>query len=107
MRMWLINPKMLCRQHLLGEHYELHVLVSNLRHSGKWARALVSGGYLEPQNALARHDKLAEEMHRRGYRHDSELSVDGLALPEGKVDVARSVRDLKGRCAECRRRMRI
>ena len=24
MRMWMVNPKMLCDQHLLGEHFELH-----------------------------------------------------------------------------------
>lgn len=25
MRMWMVDPTIMCRQHLLGEHYELHV----------------------------------------------------------------------------------
>ena len=24
MRMWMIKPELLCRQHLLGEHSEIH-----------------------------------------------------------------------------------
>ena len=27
MRMWMVNPEILCRKHLLGEHVELHMLV--------------------------------------------------------------------------------
>ena len=25
MRMWMVNPKMMCNKHLLGEHVELHL----------------------------------------------------------------------------------
>jgi len=27
MRMWMLNPKALCRKHLMGEHVEIHMLV--------------------------------------------------------------------------------
>lgn len=27
MRMWKVNPKNMCRQHLLGEHVECHMFV--------------------------------------------------------------------------------
>ena len=30
MRMWNINPEKLCKNHLLGEHVEMHKLVGNL-----------------------------------------------------------------------------
>lgn len=26
MRMWMVDPKIMCRKHLLGEHLELHML---------------------------------------------------------------------------------
>lgn len=31
MRMWNINPRYMCRKHLLGEHVETHMLVGSLR----------------------------------------------------------------------------
>jgi hypothetical protein len=101
MRMWMISPKMLCRQHLLGEHYEIHKMMGNLRNNGKWAKSLTAKGYLEPQNALKRHDKLAKEMLRRGYTHKSKLDIKGLILPIGFVSRSKSLTDLKTRCPNC------
>ena len=31
MRMWMINPKLMCDQHLLGEHGELHKFIPSFR----------------------------------------------------------------------------
>ena len=31
MRMWMIDPKLLCRKHLLGEHGEIHKHLPSLR----------------------------------------------------------------------------
>jgi hypothetical protein len=77
LRIWDVEPSRLCRQHLLGEHRELHGLWNILtRHGG-------TGGYsAHPETrrwvgklaALhARHLALAEEMARRGYDHRSPL----------------------------------
>ena len=101
MRMWNVNPAMLCRQHLLGEHNEIHKALGNLRHSGSWTRALTAKGFLEPQNFVKRHAQLVREMLRRGYRHASPLDVSGIDLPEGKIDVDMSIKDLQSRCEEC------
>ena len=30
MRMWMIDPKLLCRKHLLGEHLEIHMFVGTI-----------------------------------------------------------------------------
>lgn len=101
MRMWNLDPKLLCKQHLLGEHFEIHKAVGNLRHSGTWSNSLTAQGFLEPQNFAKRHKKLAKEMQRRGYKHNSELDVSGIKLKKGKVDINRSIKDLKKRCKEC------
>lgn len=77
MRVWDIHPKHLCRQHLLGEHRELHGLWNILtKHGGK-------GGYSQHPETLrwvgktkalyARHEALVKEMERRGYKHLSPL----------------------------------
>ena len=30
MRMWMVDPKKMCRKHLLGEHVEIHMMVGTL-----------------------------------------------------------------------------
>ena len=105
MRMWMIPVACLCGVHLRAEHYEIHKAAGNLRRSGRWATALVRKGFLEPQNFVTRHDGIAEEMLRRGYRHLSPLEFSGIAFEDGAVDEARSYRDLAGRCPGCRKRI--
>ncbi len=79
MRIWDIDPKRLCRKHLLGEHRELHGLWNILTvHGG-------TGGYSRHPETLrwvgktralhVRHEALVREMDRRGYRHASPLDA--------------------------------
>lgn len=75
MRIWDVPPERLCRQHLLGEHRELHGLWNILtqgktgysRHPEtlRWEGRLAS--------LYHRHEALVAEMTIRGYRHDSPL----------------------------------
>jgi hypothetical protein len=75
MRIWDITPKKLCRQHLLGEHRELHAIWSVLTKGKK--------GYSKHPETLRwrgklaalyrRHEKLVVEMKRRKYDHHSPL----------------------------------
>ena len=77
MRVWDIQPKYLCKKHLLGEHRELHGLWNILtKHKGK-------GGYSKHPETLRwvgklnalyiRHEELAKEMKARDYQHRSPL----------------------------------
>ena len=101
--MWNIEPKKMCRQHLLGEHFEIHKLIGNLKNSRTWGKSLTAKGFLEPQNALKRHNKLVCEMRKRNFNHKSPLKIGNVKLPKGKIDRKKSLRDLKKRCEECRR----
>jgi hypothetical protein len=78
MRIWDIEPKYLCRKHLLGEHRELHGLWNILTiHDGK-------GGYSHHPETIRwigktsalfnRHEMLVKEFHYRGYKHHTELN---------------------------------
>lgn len=84
MRIWdRIPPECLCRQHLFGEHRELHGLWNIL------VRVEVEGilpeavGYARHPETLRwlghrpalyrRHGELVREMLKRGYRHQSPL----------------------------------
>lgn len=110
MRMWMINPRWLCRQHLLGEHAEIHKFRHNFakRHSidGRLSPVV----QIEPIEMERRHNDLASEMVRRGYRHESPYSLPDLSyLPHdhvfAKVDQERSRVDLCERCEACRERI--
>ena len=101
-RMWMVKPKYLCRQHLLGEHKELHMLAGCLQ-KGKNIRGYLDDELLFPQLMYQRHDALVAEMFRRCYKHESPLPlVETLPYVELTRDrIKRNEIDLCERCEEC------
>jgi len=75
MRIWDLEPDRLCRQHLLGEHRELHALWAILTEGKKgFARHPETARWRGKLRALyLRHEGLVAEMARRGYRHATPL----------------------------------
>ena len=100
----MIDPKILCRKHLLGEHGEIH------KHRHNFVKGHKIGGrkgQIEPSSMQTRHDELATEMIRRGYNHNSPYEQPDLShydLDGFIVDREESMRDLFERCGECRKR---
>ncbi len=78
MRIWDIHPKRLCRQHLLGEHRELHaiwlILTQKKRGYAKHPETMRWRGKLKA--LYLRHQALVQEMEKRGYAHGSPLSKE-------------------------------
>ena len=75
MRIWDLPPARLCRQHLLGEHRELHGLW-NIVSQGKrgYSRHPETVRWHGKLAALfLRHEMLVAEMEHRGYQHSSPL----------------------------------
>jgi len=80
MRVWDLDPRLLCGRHLLAEHGEIHAVwsvvtenrkgYSNHPETKRW-RGRLKALYL-------RHEKTAKEMEKRGFRHRSPLD-EGLA----------------------------
>lgn len=106
MRQWLVDPQLLCRQHLLGEHVEHHMFVGSISR-GKSVEGFLRDGLLEPKTLRTRHSQLVNEMTRRGYNHKSPLTdVDISHLPDGKIDIDRNIEDLRNRCEECANRIK-
>jgi len=101
MRQWNIDPKLLCRKHLLGEHVECHMLVGAIN-KGKRINGFIKKGLIQVHTTRKQHDKLATEMERRGYKHKSPLP-EFESFRAGKVDQKKSIRDLGNRCSECRK----
>lgn len=102
MRQWGVNPKILCKKHLLGEHVEQHMFVGSIN-KGISLDGYVRGGLVEVHNIRARHDLLVEEMARRGMHHNSELP-EFESWEAGSIDWRSALRDLTARCPHCFRR---
>jgi hypothetical protein len=109
--MWLVNPLILCRPHLLGEHVEHHMFI------GSFKKFIDIDGYiknnlLEPLTLVERHNALAQEMKNRGYRHHSPISSDfnikkyitNTNYLNYKIDRKSAFIDLITRCPNCRSR---
>ena len=64
----MIDPILLCNQHLLGEHGEIH----KHRHNFVKGHSILGRkGQIEPASMSQRHDELAIEMVKRGMNHKS------------------------------------
>lgn len=102
--MWLVDPEILCDQHLLGEHKELHQLVG---HIDAGNTEVVEGHakrkQVDTSKIKERHDELVEEMEKRGFNHNSELEYED-SLEMGEIDLEENLEDLLDRCEECRGR---
>jgi len=107
MRIWDVSPSILCRQHLLGEHRELHavwvVLTSGKRGYRNHPETKRWEGKLRALHR--RHDRLVHEMEHRGYRHRSPLDrrlVSGIGVQRAYVDrPARQLAILKRKPCPC------
>jgi hypothetical protein len=106
-RIWDVEPRLLCRKHLLGEHRELHGLW-NIHVQGK------RGYSLHPETLrwagklaalFARHESLVREMERRGYTHSSPLDpslATGSAVQDVFVDpLEEQLRLLREKPCDC------
>jgi hypothetical protein len=87
----------MCRRHLLGEHVETHMMVGALLR-GKNLEGFYDG-LIDTRLIRVRHDTVAAEMLRRGYRHDSPLP-DFEDPRRGRL----SGEGPQARCEECRQR---
>lgn len=91
MRIWDIHPRKLCRNHLLGEHRELHamwaVITENKKGYSMHPETLRWKGKLKAM--YARHEELVNEMNRRGFVHKSSLDkrkATGKSIQDEYVD---------------------
>ena len=99
MRMWGVNPAIMCTQHLLGEHVEMHMFAGSIN-KGISIDGYVKNGLVDTCLIQARHEPLACEMMKRGLNHKSPMDYrDKLDLQS--VDMRKSKADLLMRCTEC------
>lgn len=113
MRMWNTPPEIMCQNHILGEHRELHILQGYVAH-GMSIRGFVEKGILEIDNMVDRHDELVREFARRGWpsgtAHTTPMIIDREhpMIKEwyyrGSVHRIYTLLELLRRCPKCRDR---
>jgi hypothetical protein len=89
MRVWDVDPGYLNRQSLLGEHREIHAILSIITNNKKgYAHHPETLRWKDRLVALKhRHDLVVSEMRLRGYQHHSPVTVQGpSAWPDEFVD---------------------
>ena len=108
MRIWDIPPEKMCRQHLLGEHRELHALWSIITNNKKaYANHPETRRWRGKLKALfLRHEALVDEMGQRGYKHhsplDPELATGKAVQDELVYPYEEQVKTLRERGCDCR-----
>lgn len=102
MRMWGVNPELMCRKHLLGEHVEMHMFIGTLN-KGISISGYIEKGLVNPAQIRLRHNELAREIERRGYNHQSPLPFikSNILTPFIPVDIEGSKKELARRCSDC------
>jgi putative hemolysin len=101
-RIWDLDPRLLCDRHLLGEHRELHAVWSILTNGRtgyanhpetiRWRSRLAA--------LYARHEEEVAEMSRRGFRHASPLDAQLATGAAEQTELVDSLDRQRARLAE-------
>ena len=108
MRIWDIPTEKLCKNHLLGEHRELHAIWSIISKDKKgYSNHPETKRWRGKLRALYnRHEKQVAEMKKRGYTHNSPLNFNlavGKEIQDEYVDLIDSqIQILKNRKCDCK-----
>ena len=115
MRMWMVDPKIMCQKHLCGMHVELHMFIGSMQKNVRM-NGFINNDLLEPLSIKEMHDKIASEMISRGYNHKSYLSNELVEnsisrLNEEylnhRINKELSLNELISRCDVCRSRYNV
>ena len=98
-----MDPTIMCRNHLLCEHVEIHMFVGDIDR-GQSVKGYLQKGLLEIHSLYTRHKELAKEMKHRGYNHSSGLDKRWkFAGKSGYIDRTGNLEELVKRCPKCRK----
>lgn len=96
----MLPPEKLCRNHLLGEHFELHKIVGALNKK-KNIKGYIDNGLIEIHSINKRHTELIREIKKRKMKHNSPLPRFR-KINLGKININKNKKDLLNRCNRCK-----
>lgn len=110
MRQRRVNPTLICNQHLIAEHYELHMYIGALN-KGRSLEGYKQAGILQLSQLRKRHNELAAEMITRKkkdgspVRHNSPLPAFVTYGDDGWLQSAEDEIEVLKQCSECKKRI--
>lgn len=105
MRMWQVDPSLMCDLHITREHRDLH-LTAKLIAEEKMREVEVSAmrNKISTRHLPSRHEALAAELISRNIGHSCPLP--DITMPRlGEIDKSKSCQELMERCPHCRQRI--
>lgn len=103
MRMWNVPTEIMCRNHLLGEHLEMHMFVGAIKRKMN-IQGFIENNLVDTSLLKKRHTQLIKEFKARGYNHKSKLLPFSIRKM-GKVHIEDNIKELARRCKECRKKI--
>ena len=108
MRMWMLDPKMMCMKHIVGEHGEIH------KHRHNFVKKYNISGRIKPIVQICpelmekRHNELVAYLktHKSPY---IQPNLSHLSDEErfAEVDIEYNKKDLASRCPECKKLIKM
>lgn len=111
--MWTVDPELMCIQHIVGEHRELHALKGSLERTDpshenherhrKNLETLAKDGILELRSLKERHEELVDYMdnHNSPIGEIPTLEFLPKKVRNAEVDKEKAIQDLSDRSEAC------
>lgn len=103
-RQWLAIPERMCRNHLLGEHFEAHIFVKKMEKSHSLEGFRRGSMFFGAEYVKLRHDILAEQIagHKTPLEITDQMRLEYPLIRPTEKDFTKSLADLLGRCTKCK-----
>lgn len=101
MRMWMVNPLLMCKKHINGEHNEIHKHRHNFVKKHSMAKRILLN-QIEPKSMKVRHDELSLYIKHNSPYEMPDISYLTLSEQNYKIDTNSSFNELMIRCKDCR-----
>lgn len=103
-RQWLAEPTKMCRQHLLGEHFETHMFQSKMYKGYSLTGFRTSSMFFGALFIQNRHNALATLIagHKTPLIIDNFIQEKYPYIEPSTADIVKSMNDLLTRCEKCR-----
>ena len=102
MRMWMIPPEFLCKNHLLGSHNEIHKHRHIFQKKHNITGRIKPVVQIEPASMEIRHNELAKYIKHNSPYKQPDINYLPIDEQKAKVDLNISYKDLSDRCPECK-----
>lgn len=108
MRQFTVPPAIMCKNHLLGEHRELHMFEGHILLK-RGVKGYIDNHCLEPLSLVSRHNELVAEMKRRGWTgHKKDLIITSSDMEYMGNYIFRKINPNKSlerilQCPECKK----